>query len=254
MFRRLQTLTEFIPVRPFFIVKTGVIGIVCIYTAWLFLLKRPVYQHIYGIPNEANTPIVQQDLFESIPEQPIQSLTINGYDIEVQLIKRFETTARVTYVDRYTSLGTWARSHEGARLYDAVVPQDLSLATGWVGEHPKCFDFSHEYRLGEGIPNQKCIHQNEFDISQWHRFVSNNHTIAATPMVQKGLDILKAGDIAHIKGYLVYWNGTGALRYQRFESAIVPNQMSKYIIMGQRGQLCRQLLLTELTFDGYTFK
>ncbi|MBQ7412721.1 MAG: hypothetical protein IJV07_00385 [Alphaproteobacteria bacterium] len=254
MFSRLKTLPEYIPIRPAFLIKVAVICFIMIYGTWTFILKRPVYQRIYGIPNVADLAIVEQDAFVPIPEQPIQSLVINGYEIEAQLIKRFETTTRVTYVDRYTSLGTWARAQEGAKLYDAVVPQDLSLATGWVGQHPTCFDFSHEYRLGESAPNNKCVRQNEFDLSQWHRFVSNNHTIAATPTVQKGLDILKAGDIVRIKGYLVYWNGTGPLRYQRFESAIVPNQVSKYIIMGQKAQLCRQLLLTELTFDGYTFR
>ena len=144
MLDRLKTLTEFVPVRPFFIFKTAVIILFGICVLWAFVLKRPVYQHIYGIPVATEQSVAQRDSFVPIPDQPIQSLDINGYEIEVQLIKRFETTARVTYVDRYTRLGTWARAREGARLYDSIVPQDLSLATGWVGQHPKCFDFSHE--------------------------------------------------------------------------------------------------------------
>lgn len=222
--------------------------------AWHYFLKRPIYQRLYGVPDSTPLRIWEKDSFQNIPEQPISTLNVNGYDIEIQAIKRFETTARVTYVDRYTKLGTWYRSHEGAALYDAIVPQDISLATGKTGRQYQCFKFSHEYRMGGGFSKYKCGQYWHKDFPNFGNDISNNHSIAATPTIQRGIDILKAGDIAHIEGYLMYWNGTGKLRYQRFESAIIPNQISKYIVAGRYQQLCRQLLITKLTFDGYTFE
>ena len=84
--------------------------------------------------------------------------------------------------------------------------------------------------------------------------ISNNHSIAASENIQKGLDILKEGDIAQIEGYAIYWNGTGDLKDLRFESAITLNQTSDQLAGGQKTGLCRQLLITKLTFDGYTFE
>lgn len=252
MLKYLRQIWTLCQISPGFMFKAIAGGVFLFFLSNHFL-KRPIYQRIYGKPDKQILQISQHDSFIDIPEQKIIPLNINGYDIEIQAIKRFETTTRIVYIDRYSSLGTWYRSREGAALYDAVVPQDISIATGLSGQNPHCFSFEHEYRclLTEDTGWKTCppevFKDSDMDIT-------NNHSIAANPTIQKGIDILKVGDIAHIEGYLMYWNGTGKLRYQRFESAITLGQISKELYGGQKSILCRQLLITKLTFDGYTFE
>ena len=237
------------------IVVRTILGIflVC-YAVWNYGGKRWLYQNLYGKKDDTPLQIEDFDHFYDLPKQPIQKVHINGFDIEVEIIKRFETTSRVTYIDRYTKLGTWYRSHEGATLYDAVVPQDISLASGETGRNYHCFEFSHIYRAGGSFSKYKCEGWWSVKFPSFGNDISNNHSIAANKTIQKGIDILKAGDIAHIEGFLIFWNGTGKLSYQRFESAITLNQVSDFIDNGQHPQLCRQLFITKLTFDGYTFE
>ena len=246
----LKTFIQWYPGR---VLKMIGICLFVVILMWHYVLKRPIYQRLYGVPSEQKLEIWTSDIFTDIQEQPVSQINVNGYDIEIQAIKKFETTARVIYIDRYGKLGTWYRSREGAYLYDAVVPQDISLATGSSGHHFNCFRYDHEYRglLLELNDKNSCSTQIYKNLN--HE-ITNNHSIAATPTVQRGIDILKVGDIAHIEGYAVYWNGTGKLQYQRFESAITPGQISKQLLGGQRTLLCRQLLITKLTFDGYTFE
>lgn len=255
MFRYFRLIKDLFLINPTLFWKVLFWGVLISWLGWNYLLKRPFYQVFYGTPSKAELQIWDQDIFTDLPEQKIIPLNINGYDIEIQAIKSFKTVTRVVYVDRYTPLGTWYRSREGARLYDKIVPQDISTATGKSGRNPKCFKYDHEYRLlwteYSGYYSDSCP-RNIFENSQ--EDINNNHSIAASINVQRGLDILKAGDIAEIEGYVVYWNGTGNLRYQRFESAIVPGQISKQLAGGQKTGLCRQLLITKISFDGYTFE
>lgn len=252
MLKYLRQIWALCQISPGFMIKAIASGILAFY-ATNYFLKRPIYQHLYGQRDNQILHISEHDSFIDIPEQKIIPLSINGYDIEVQAIKRFETTTRIVYVDRYSSLGTWYRSHEGAALYDAVVPQDISTATGLSGQNPQCFSFEHEYRLlwTTYTGYQTC---NKEIFKDAHSDINNNHSVAANLNIQRGIDILKAGDIAHIEGYLMYWNGTGKLSYQRFESAITPGQISKQLAGGRETGLCRQLLITKLSFDGYTFE
>ena len=156
MFRYFRLIKDLFLINPTLLWKALFWGILISCLGWNYLLKRPFYQHLYGTPTNEKLEIWNQDSFIDIPEQKIIPLNIGGYDIEVQAIKRFETTARVIYVDRYTKLGTWYRSREGAALYDAVVPQDVSLATGLVGRNHYCFKFTHGYRYGGGFSKYKC--------------------------------------------------------------------------------------------------
>ena len=167
----------------------------------------------------------------------------------MELVKKFETVTKVIYVDRYSALGTWYRSRDGADLYDKVVPLDVSTATGYFGQHPECFEqIDHEYRCLMWLTSPRCMHIKDDD------GINNNHIIPATKNVQRGLDILKAGTIAKMEGYLVYWQGTGKYRGYRFESAVTLGQVSQQRYAGQKSGLCRQLYLTKLSFDGYTFE
>ena len=253
MFRYFRLIKDLFFINPALFWKTLFWGVLISWAGWTYLLKRPFYQQIYGLPTNKKLQIWDQDIFEDLPEQKIIPLKVNGYDIEVQAIKSFKTVTRVVYVDRYTPLGTWYRSREGARLYDKIVPQDVSTATGITGRNPQCFKYAQEYRL----LTWKWDKQEDCPIQTYDeadKDVNNNHSIAASPNVQHGLDILKVGDIAEIEGYAIYWNGTGKLRYQRFESAVNLGQVSEQLAGGQKTGLCRQLLITKLTFDGYTFE
>ena len=86
---------------------------------------------------------------------------------------------------------------------------------------------------------------------------TNIHTIAASINVQKALDILKAGDIATLEGYLIYWETrVRSGRILNFRSAVYAGEThkdQKYGGMSNVGK-CKQLLLTKITFDGYTFE
>ena len=213
---------------------------------WYYGGKRLAYQLLYGQATNTPLQIAQADHIIDVPEQPLQRVKINGFDIDLEIVKGFQTTTRIVYVDRYSALGSWYRSQDWAKLYDKVVPQDLSFATGQAGQHPECFNISHDYRFVEW--EQRCSNMSgEIDIT-------NNHTIAATKNVQKALDILKAGDIAYIEGFLINWKGTEQYSDYQFESATELGQTSKQLIGGHKSGLCRQLYLTKITFDGYTFE
>ena len=227
--------------------RVGICSLIISYIGWNYVVKRPLYQMMYGKPSPEPLTIYDADQITDMPDQPIQRVQANGFDIDVQLIKRFATTTRIVYIDRYHALGTWYRSRDGSDLYDKVVPLDVSIATGEAGRHPECYKFSHEYRCLESRP--LCV-----NASSHYKHINNNHTIAASKNIQRGLEILQVGDIAHLEGYLIYWQGTGRYSYYRFESSIQLGQLTKDLYGGQKGQQCRQLYLTKLTFDGYTFE
>ena len=253
MFKYFRLIKDLFLINPALFWKTLFWGILISWLGWTYLLKRPFYQQLYGTPTNEKLQIWDQDVFEELPEQKIIPLKVNGYDIEIQAVKSFKTVTRIVYVDRYTPFGTWYRSREGARLYDKIVPQDISTATGITGRNPHCFKYAHEYRLltWKWDKQEDCPIKTYAEADQ---DVNNNHSIAASQNVQRGLDVLKVGDIAEIEGYAVYWNGTGNLRYQRFESAVNLSQVSEQLAGGQKTGLCRQLFITKLTFDGYTFE
>ena len=251
MLKYIRLIKDLLLINPALFLKVLFWGVLMCLMGWHFFLKKPFYQIIYGTSNNEKLEIWDKDFLGDMTEQKIIPLKINGYDIEIQAIKTFKTVTKVVYVDRYTPLGTWYRSREGAKLYDRIVPQDISTATGQSGRNSECFKYKHEYRLLTFRWDKKdaCPTENDANMD-----INNNHSIAASINVQRGLDILKAGDIAAIEGYLIYWNGTGKLKYQRFESAITLGQISDQIVGGQKAGLCRQLLITKLTFDGYTFE
>ena len=102
---------------------------------WNFFLQTYVYQWTFGKKYEGELIIYNEDKIIDIPDQPVQRANIAGLNIDIELVKRFETVSRVIYVDRYSALGTWYRSDDGATLYDKIVPLDVSLATGYWGRH-----------------------------------------------------------------------------------------------------------------------
>ena len=231
------------------IIKALFVFAIILFLIWHYALKEFLYQRVYGVRDNQVLTIYDADKMIDLPKQPVQRANVNGFDIEVELVKKFETVTRVIYVDRYSALGTWYRSRDGADLYDKIVPLDVSTATGYLGRHPECFDdIDHEYRCLLWLTNPRCSRAGE-DID-----VNNNHIIPATKNVQRGLDILKAGDIARMEGYLVYWQGTGKYSWYRFESAVTLGQVSEQRYGGSKSGLCRQIYLTKLSFNGFTFE
>jgi len=238
-----RSLMQYDPACQKFVRRMLIAAIVIGYLAWTWVLKRPVYQMLYGKPT-AEALTITTDKIIDMPAQPVRRATVNGFDIDIQLRKQFVSTARIVYVDRYSWLGTWYRSRDGAKLYDHVVPLDVSTVSGKTAEVVSCFEFDHEYRFL--FWRGTCSYRDED--------VNNNHVIPATPNIQKGLDILRVGDIARLEGYLVFWQGTGKYAPYRFESAVTLGEESPYIVNGTKAGLCRQLYLTKLSFDGYTFE
>ncbi len=233
---------------------------VIFFIIWSFGLKRFAYQHTFGQPHPENLTISDNELYIDLPEDRFKTAEIAGYDVKFKLLKQYYATGRVIYVDRYTNpLGRFYRdTDDGAtRAYDEVVPQDVTFVVGELAKYPE-LKGEHEYRAG-GLDyddkRTRKIYHKHIDLYDTH--LTNIHTIAASPSVQKGLDILKAGDIATLEGYLIYWETRlDSGRILNFKSALYAGETHKEQKYGGRSNVgkCKQLLLTRITFDGYTFE
>ena len=243
--------------------RNKIIFIICLsaIVLWNWGIKRPIYQFLFGTPTKTELHISDNETYLNPPEFPTSKATIEGHEIEFKLLKQYYATGRVIYVDRYTNpFGRFYRDTDkggGKRIYDEVVPQDITFVVGDLAKYPE-LKGSHAYRAGgldwEDRTTRKIYykHQHLYDTH-----LTNIHTIAASTNVQKGLDILKAGDIATLEGYLIYWSArlkTGHI--MDFKSAVYAGEKhTKLIYGGAKGAgLCKQLLLTKITFDGYTFE
>lgn len=223
--------------------KICFIAFLILWFVWDLALKRPVYQKLYGTPDKTPQTISAVETYINLTDQPIQKATIEGYSLNIKLLKGYAVTGIVGYVDRYTNpLGRFYRNHgAGANLiYDKVAKQDLTIVWGKSAKLDCGID--HAYRMS----STKSAACND---------LTNIHTIAATPRIQRALEILKKGDIVTLEGYLIYWdtrlkNG----QIMDFKSATTPNEISHQKAGGRISILCKQLFLTQITFDGYTFK
>ncbi|MBR4932748.1 MAG: hypothetical protein IKZ02_06965, partial [Alphaproteobacteria bacterium] len=225
-----------------------------------FGLKRIVYQHTFGQPHPEELTISDNELYIDLPPDKFRTAEIAGYNVKFKLLKQYYATGRVIYVDRYTNpLGKFYRdTDDGAtRAYDEVVPQDVTFVVGDLAKFSE-LKGDHEYRMGiidvEDKDTRDIVlkHEKLFDTH-----FTNIHTIAASPSVQKALDILKAGDIATLEGYLIYWETRlDSGRILNFKSALYAGETHKEQKYGGRSNVgkCKQLLLTRITFDGYTFE
>lgn len=236
--------------------------IVVIFVIYIFALKRPLYFWLFSSQQDVPQTISQNEVFIDIPNKKNQTVTINSHKVTLKLLKQYNVTARVGYIDRYDGwLGKWYRSSGRSKYrlyYDDIVPQDLTLAWGDLG-HPSIFnliDFQHEYRVGyfgweEHYQKIKPHYKDEW----WGNF----HTIAATPIIQKGIDILKPNDVVTIEGYLLHWETyvPEEKRIIDFTSAIYAGEKTTQKIgKARRGGsgLCKQLYLTKLIINGFVFE
>lgn len=229
---------------------------------WFVGLKRYTYQQLFGKPFNKELQISSKEVYIDLPPDNFRTATIEGYKIKFKLLKQYYATGRVIYVDRYTNpFGRFYRNSGPSKLankaYDEVVPQDITFVVGDFARYPK-LKGSHDYRAG-GLDYDD---EYTYGIYQKHHDsysvdLTNIHTIAASTTVQKGLDILKAGDVATLEGYLIYWetrleNG----QVMDFRSAVFAGEKhTKHKYGGISGVgLCKQLLLTRIIFDGRVFE
>lgn len=233
--------------------KIAILIFIIFLFVWHLGLKRITYQHIYGSPDETAAQISMQAIRTDVNENKTHQVSIGDYDINVKLLKQFYVTAKVGYVDRYSGfLGRFYRNtDDGASIvYDTFVPQDVTILYGKTADENnlKLLDISHEYRMAHYKPLSRNLY---FDSKE----ADNMHTIAGNKNIQKGLDILKKGDVATFEGYLIYWDTRlPSGRILDFTSAIHAGQISHQKAGGRQSILCIQLYLTRLSFDGYVFE
>ena len=242
------------------IVKYVLYTIIGCILLWHYGLKRPLYQQLFGTPFTEEMKISENEIYVDLPSENFRTASITGYDIKFQLLKQYYATGRVIYVDRYTNpLGRFYRdTDDGAtRAYDEIVPQDITFVVGEFAKHPK-IKGDHEYRAGGLNYNDKytySVYRKYRHLYDTH--LTNIHTIAASTNIQKALDILKAGDIATLEGYLIYWETrVRSGRIMDFRSAVYAGETHKDYKYGGQSNVgkCKQLLLTRITFDGHTYE
>ena len=226
--------------------------IVSVYAVWIYGLRRPVYQHLYGSP--AEPPAEQMtETWEDIPHQDWQETTVNGYKIRYMVRKKYSVTGRIVYLDWYHFIGTWYRSamNPGVYLYDGVVPVDVSVLHGATAAEDNWhkLKFTHEYRLLWSRPKYKNI---AYVYNPEER--NNNHTIPASKNILRALKIVKIGEPVYIEGYLVDWEGTGKYADFKIKTAVTPGELSHEKAGGLKTWLCRQIFITKISFGGYTFE
>lgn len=237
-----------------FILKKAVVFSICLilifWSIWVMGLKTYMIQHIYGVKDQTDLIVSQTDYFENIP--PAQTLSYikgRGYTVEMHLLKKYQVIGYVAYVDRYHFLGTWYRSNRYAYIYDHVVPLDVAIVHGTsaLPQNLKKTVFDHEYRL------LWTTYTDPAHVHNWQE-INNNHIIPANKTIEKGLSILKQGQIALLEGYLVNLKGVGKDVSFELNSALIPGEISSQKAAGQTTGLCRVIYLTKLQFDGYIYE
>lgn len=237
------------------------IAFILIIFTWECCIKRYVYQYFFATPFNGKSVISDNELYIDLPPDSFRKMTVSGHAVKFKLLKKYQATGRIIYVDRYSNpIGKYYRdsSTDGAAtVYDEVAPQDLTFVVGDFAKFPKVKG-SHEYRAGGFDYDDEYtrkIYRKYQHLYDTH--LTNIHTIAASSNIQRGLDVLKAGEIATLEGYLIYWETrlpNGAI--MNFKSAVFAGEKHQKIKYGGIAGvgLCKQLLLTKITFDGYTFE
>lgn len=231
-------------------IKYTLLFVIALIALWMFILKCPMYQWIYGKPHDKTLVISQSEYFGDITgPTPPTLFTLSDYAVRMKFLKTYAATAKIVYVDRYNMLGTWYRSSDASFIYDTIVPLDISTVSGPTA-HPdtlKKFKFSHDYR---GLWTTPLT----FDAPYSNIDINNNHIIPATDTVAKGLAVLSRGDTATLEGYLVDLQGMGKYNWWHLRSALEPGEISKQKAGGRRTGLCRIIFLTRLIFNGRVYE
>ncbi|MBR1648484.1 MAG: hypothetical protein IJ689_02670 [Alphaproteobacteria bacterium] len=219
-----------------------------------FLSKKEIYQAVWG-QKSGIYPAIGGEKFTDLGDQPWQDAKIGGYDIKYRLRKEYEVSGRVVFIDWNDGIfNTWyhSASNEGVKLYNAVASVDVSIIHGQTAadDNWRKIKFSHEERAlfyNYLYKDNPIVNDDE---------INNNHVIPATTSVRRAIALLKPGDIAYFKGYVMDWRGTGKFNWFEIETAVESGEKHAKILYGGRpgAGLCRQFYVTEINFGGYTFK
>ena len=236
---------------PFWLTLRFWLIVILVYVVWIYGLRRPVYQHLYGKPAEP-LPEKMVETWEDITGQDWQETKVGRYKIRYMIRKKYSIVGRIVYLDWYHLIGAWYRSamNESHYLYDGVVPVDISTIHGATAaeENFRKFNFSHQYRLLVH-PNPRSVPFYKFDE------INNNHTIPASENILRALKIVKIGEPVYIEGYLIDWKGTGKYADFKINTAVTPGELSKDKYGGASMAFqCRQIFVTKISFGGYTFE
>ena len=222
-----------------------------VYAVWIYGLRRPVYQHLYGKQTES-LPEQMVETWEDIAGQDWQETTVNGYKIRYLIRKKHSVVGRIVYLDWYNLIGAWYRSGmygDDVYLYDRVAFVDVSVIHGTTAAENnwRKLKFSHEYRLlWSRLKDRDAIYNPEER--------NNNHTIPASENIAHALKIVKIGEPVYIEGYLIDWEGTGKHSNFKINTAIAPGDLHKDKYGGLTTYLCRQFFVTKISFGGYSFE
>ena len=243
--------TERVIKPPVWQTKSFWLTIVVLYAVWIYGLRRPVYQHLYGKQTES-LPEQMVETWEDIAGQDWREADIGRYKIRYMVRKKYSVVGRIVYIDWYHFIGTWYRSamNNDVYLYDGVVPVDVSVIHGAAAAENnwRKLKFSHEYRLlwsGYDPKNNPVYNRAE---------INNNHTIPASENILRALKIVKIGEPVYIEGYLIDWEGTGKHAGFKINTALTAGEIAKEKAGGLLTGLCRQLFVTKISFGGYTFE
>ena len=225
------------------------LAVVLIWAVWIYGLRRPVYQHLYGKPAE---PLPEQmvETWEDVAGQDWQETKVGRYKIRYMIRKKYSVSGRIVYLDWYHFIGAWYRAamNNDYYLYDGVVPVDVSVIHGKTAaeEHFRKFKFTHQYRL--------LVHPRSAPFRIYEE-MNNNHTIPASENILRALKIVKIGEPVYIEGYLIDWEGTGKHADFKINTAVTPGELSKDKYGGfSLAFQCRQIFVTKISFGGYTFE
>ena len=235
--------------------KYILIVVLALFLLWNFVIKVPVYRHIYGMPSDYvyNGHLLDIDIHHLAEPQEVQYARLGGYEIEYIFKASFEGWARAVYVDVYEDdfyIGLKTEQELLDEFYDSVSPLDISFVIGETaaeGNWQKII-FKHEYRL---LKSKYYYKDNPI---YKHNEIGNVHVLPANISVRRGIDTIKKGDVVYVKGWLLDWKGTKEFNDVEFKTAMSHGEISQEKYGGKISGKCYYLYLTELVVGDYIFK
>ena len=183
---------------------------------------------------------------------------------------KYAVTGRIGIVDTYN--GLWNKFYRGKSQarYINLVPRDLFLVIGQMGQEGifEKFDFDHEERLGrvlcKGVKYRKSFmpvkmskkeaQESAKNYEACQKYIKNEemnnyHPIPANKKIEKVFSILKYGDVVHLEGFLVDVVNMGlktGTRKDQFHDNMIVN--------GIAPGMCFILYTTKVIFNGHEYQ
>lgn len=143
---------------------------------------------------------ISKEVQRQISEDPIQgaleSVDPIGRQIEgvnVVFQKRYEVTARVLGVEKYSKLRSEGR----------ISDRDWILSWGWMRDPEKVKATGANFRQSGRFYYFKVPQESAQWIDSIARYSANTHIVADKSWVKKDIEKVKAGDVIKIKGFLI---------------------------------------------------